>query len=67
MNIAVTLRLCPSRAEFQVFFAYSNAPLRDALLAAGVRYEAHVRGYLLSADPDSVRQDTSDAKNGAGS
>ncbi len=54
MPIDVTLRLRPSRTEFQVYFAYSNPTLRSALLATGVCYNAAARGYVVPADPEIV-------------
>ena len=54
MKAAVSLRLTDSRREFRVFFPYSDAAVRTALLAAGVRYEAAARGYVLSATPAAV-------------
>jgi integrase/recombinase XerD len=54
MKAAVSLRLREGRTEFQVFFPYSDATLRLALLAAGVRYEAAARGYVLPATPEAV-------------
>ena len=54
MKAAVSLRLTDSRQDFRVFFPYSDATVRSALLAAGVRYEATARGYLLAATPEAV-------------
>ncbi|MGI4872947.1 MAG: tyrosine-type recombinase/integrase [Janthinobacterium lividum] len=54
MKAAVSLRLADSRQDFRVFFPYSDAAVRSALLAAGVRYEAAARGYLLAATPEAV-------------
>ncbi|WP_052430557.1 tyrosine-type recombinase/integrase [Hymenobacter sp. DG25B] len=56
MKPAVTLRLCESRTGFQVFFPYSDVVVRTALLAAGVRYSAPMRGYVLPATPEAVAQ-----------
>jgi len=56
MKAAVTLRLRPSRTEFQAFFSYSDAAVRAALLAAGLWYDAAARGYLLPATPAAVAQ-----------
>ncbi|WP_400190245.1 tyrosine-type recombinase/integrase [Hymenobacter sp. B81] len=54
MKAAVSLRLREGRTTFQVFFPYSDAALRTALLAAGVCYEAGARGYVLPATPEAV-------------
>ena len=54
MKAAVSLRLRPSRTEFLVFFPFSNDAVRNALLAAGILYDASARGYLLPADPALV-------------
>ena len=54
MKTTVSLRLCPSRTEFQVFFPYSDSGLHAALLGAGVYYAAAARGYLLPATPAAV-------------
>ncbi len=54
MPVVVTLRLRPSRTEFQVCFAYSNQSLRSALLASGVCYNAAARGYVVPANPEAV-------------
>ncbi|GAA3962744.1 tyrosine-type recombinase/integrase [Hymenobacter antarcticus] len=54
MKAAVSLHLTDDRAGFRVFFPYSDAAVRAALLAAGVRYEAAARGYLLPATPEAV-------------
>lgn len=54
MKAAVSLRLRPSRTEFLVFFPFSNAAVRSALLVAGVRYEPTAKGYVLPADPALV-------------
>jgi integrase/recombinase XerD len=54
MNTSITLRLLPSRNEFQVFFPYSNETLRAALLAVGVVYDSRARGYLIPANPEAV-------------
>ena len=54
MKAAISLRLRPSRTEFQAYFPYSNEAVRSALLAAGLRYEPSAKGYVLPADPASV-------------
>ena len=54
MKAAVSLQLTDDRAGFRVFFPYSDAALRTALLAAGVQYEAAARGYVLPATPEAV-------------
>ncbi|HEX8426314.1 site-specific integrase [Hymenobacter sp.] len=54
MKAAVSLRLLESRTEFQVFFAYADAAVRGALLAAGIQYAAGARGYVLPATPEAV-------------
>ncbi len=54
MKAAVSLRLRPSRTEFLVFFPFSNETVREALLAAGIRYEPAAKGYVLPADPEPV-------------
>lgn len=54
MMAAVSLRLTDDRTGFQVFFPYSDATVRMALLAAGVHYAAATRGYLLAATPEAV-------------
>lgn len=54
MKPAVSLRLTNDRTAFRVFFPYSDAGVLAALLAAGVRYEAAARGYLLTATPEAV-------------
>ncbi|MBC6697987.1 tyrosine-type recombinase/integrase [Hymenobacter puniceus] len=54
MKAAVSLRLTDDRAGFRVFFPYSDAALRPALLAAGVQYRAALRGYWLPATPEAV-------------
>ncbi|WP_345112287.1 tyrosine-type recombinase/integrase [Hymenobacter algoricola] len=54
MKATVSLRLRPSRTEFQAFFSYSDAAVRAALLAAGLYYDAAARGYLLPATPEAV-------------
>ncbi|MBT9395565.1 site-specific integrase [Hymenobacter sp. NST-14] len=54
MKAAVSLRLNATRTSFQVFFPYSDTAIRTALLAAGVRYEAAARGYVLPATPEAV-------------
>ncbi|MBT2557488.1 tyrosine-type recombinase/integrase [Hymenobacter sp. ISL-91] len=54
MTTAVSLRLRADRTEFQVFFPYSDAAIRAALLAAGVQYSAAARGYVLPATPEAV-------------
>jgi len=54
MPVHVTLRLRPSRTQFQVFFAYSDPALRGALLATGVVYDAAARGYVVPADPEAL-------------
>ncbi|MBC8085540.1 MAG: phage integrase N-terminal SAM-like domain-containing protein, partial [Hymenobacter sp.] len=54
MKAAVSLRLLPSRTDFQVFFPYSDTAVRTALLGVGVRYEAATRCYVLPADAAAV-------------
>lgn len=54
MKAAVSLRLTEDRAGFRVFFPYSDAPVRTALLAAGVQCAAAARGYVLAATPEAV-------------
>jgi integrase/recombinase XerD len=54
MNTAVSLHLTDDRAGFRVFFPYSEAAVRAALLGAGVYYEAAARSYLLPATPEAV-------------
>ncbi|MDQ2770482.1 MAG: site-specific integrase [Bacteroidota bacterium] len=54
MKAAVSLHLTDDRAGFRVFFPYSGASLRTALLAAGVQYQATVRGYLLPATAEAI-------------
>lgn len=54
MKAAVSLHLTDDRTGFRVFFPYSDAALRTALLAAGMRYEAAARSYLLPATPAAV-------------
>lgn len=54
MKAAVSLRLRPSRTNFQVFFPYSDMAVRTALLGAGMYYDAAARGYLLPADAVAV-------------
>ncbi len=56
MKAAVSLRLRPCRTEFLVFFPFSNAAVRNALLAAGVRYEPSAKGYILPASSEVVAQ-----------
>ena len=54
MKTAVTLRLRPSRTEFLVYFPYSDATVRQALLAGGIRYEPPAKGYVLPATPEAL-------------
>ena len=54
MKAAVTLRLHATRTDFQVFFPYSDAVLRAALLTTGVYYDGAARSYLLPATPEAV-------------
>ncbi|WP_303312500.1 hypothetical protein [Hymenobacter sp. BT730] len=56
MKAAVTLRLCDSSTDFQVFFPYSDVVIRTALLTAGIRCSAPMRGYVLPATPEAVAQ-----------
>ncbi|GAA4017281.1 hypothetical protein GCM10022408_33530 [Hymenobacter fastidiosus] len=54
MKAAVSLRLTDDRTGFRVFFPYSDAAVRMALLAAGVQYAAAARGYVLPATTEAV-------------
>ena len=54
MKAAISLRLRPARTEFLVFFPFSNDAVRNALLAAGVRYEPAAKGYVLPAHPEAL-------------
>ena len=54
MKAAVSLRLTDDRTGFRVFFPYSDATIRAALLAAGVQYTAAGRGYVVPATPEAM-------------
>ncbi|OGX87064.1 tyrosine-type recombinase/integrase [Hymenobacter glacialis] len=54
MKAALSFRLRPCRTEFQAYFPYSNEAVRHALLAAGLRYDATAKGYLLPVEAELV-------------
>ena len=56
MKTVVSLRSCCPPTDFQVLFPLSDATIRQALLAAGVRYEAGPGCYLLPATATAVAQ-----------
>ncbi|GGF24257.1 tyrosine-type recombinase/integrase [Hymenobacter cavernae] len=56
MKTAVSLRVRSAGIDYQVFFPYADAPVRAALLAAGVRYDATARAYLLSMEAELVQR-----------